>query len=99
MFDSDKFKSWLTARTSEQLAGVIVSRLTELNKEIEKDSALGEGFSVGHSFFCPDERGKDKDENWYRRVIKTEIEPLINEYWSDNQERAKKLIESLKAPL
>ena len=35
----------------------------------------------------------------YRMIVKTEIEPLINEYWNDNSERAKKLIEGLKEPL
>jgi MoxR-like ATPase len=99
MFNSDKFKSWLSSRTSEKLAGVIVSRLIELNKEIENDPALGQGFSIGHSFFCPDEREKVRDENWFRRVIRTEIEPLITEYWFDNQERATKLLENLIAPL
>jgi MoxR-like ATPase len=99
MFDSAKFKSWLSARSSGGLVQVIVKRLGELNKEIEKDPALGEGFCVGHSYFCPDERETGRDENWYRTIIKTEIDPLINEYWIDNPERAKKLIESLKAPL
>jgi 5-methylcytosine-specific restriction enzyme B len=99
MFSSEKFKSWLSARASSELVQLIVKRLGELNKEIEKDPTLGEGFSVGHSYFCPDEREKAKDENWYRRIIKTEIEPLINEYWFDNPDRAKKLVESLKAPL
>lgn len=98
MFDSAKFKSWLSARLSGELVQVIVKRLGELNKEIEKDPALGEGFCVGHSYFCPDDRETGKDEGWYRTIIKTEIEPLINEYWIDNPERAKKLIEILKAP-
>jgi MoxR-like ATPase len=99
MFDSDKFKSWLGSRTSEVLAGVVVNRLMELNKEIEKDPALGPGFCIGHSFFCPDDRENVRDENWFRRVIKTEIQPLITEYWFDNQERAAKLVENLLAPL
>ena len=53
----------------------------ELNSVIEKDPSLGEGFCIGHSYFCPDERQTGLSEGWYRRVMKTEIEPLINEYW------------------
>jgi MoxR-like ATPase len=99
MFGSEKFKSWLGKRTSVRLADVIASRLIGLNETIEKDRALGEGFSIGHSFFCPDDQQGRADEQWYRRVIETEIEPLINEYWFDKPDRAQELIKALKAPL
>jgi MoxR-like ATPase len=99
LFDSAKFKSWLNGKAPAQLVSAIVSRMGELNSVIEKDPSLGEGFRIGHSYFCPDERQTDLSEGWYRRVVKTEIEPLINEYWFDNRDRAKKLIESLNLPL
>ena len=99
MFHSERFKSWLSSRTSERLADTIVSRLSALNTEIENDSALGSGFSIGHSFFCPDDREKSLDEHWFRTILATEIEPLIDEYWFDNPGRAKTLIQSLNAPL
>jgi MoxR-like ATPase len=99
MFESEKFKSWLGGRASASLVSAIVTRLTQLNSAIEKDSALGPGFSIGHSFFCPDVQEKDLDEQWFIRILRTEIEPLINEYWFDNTDQAKTLIEALKAPL
>ena len=77
----------------------VVNRLTELNAAIENDRSLGSGFAVGHSFFCPDEREQNVDERWYQRVIKTEIEPLVYEYWVDDIDRASSLIAGLKAPL
>jgi 5-methylcytosine-specific restriction protein B len=99
MFESEKFRSWLSGRASASLVNAIVTRLTQLNSAIEKDSALGPGFSIGHSFFCPDVQEKDLDEQWLKRILTTEIEPLINEYWFDNADQAKNLIEALKAPL
>lgn len=99
MFDSEGFKSWLSERASAPLVDAIVTRLTELNGEIEADPTLGVGFSIGHSFFCPDLQEKKLDESWFRRIVATEIEPLINEYWLDSAERAKTLVARLKAPL
>ncbi len=98
MFQSDKFKNWIKDRAPGLLAEVIVTRLSQLNDVIEKDSALGPGFSIGHSFFCPDLQ-EGLDESWFRRILKTEIEPLINEYWFDNVDRAQTLVEALQAPL
>jgi hypothetical protein len=65
-----------------------VKHLTALNQRIGEDRAnLGPGYRIGHSFFCPLD-GVIPDEIWYRRVIATEIRPLLEEYWSDPPERA-----------
>lgn len=42
--------------------------------------------ACGHSYFRPP-NGVGPDENWYRRVIESEIVPLIQEYWFDNDEK------------
>jgi MoxR-like ATPase len=67
----------------------IVRRMIALNEIIAADSKnLGPGYQVGHSYFCP--RGGSKpDEEWYRRVIESEIVPLIQEYWFDNEQKVK----------
>ena len=99
MFKSEKFRSWLMEKAPKALVDTIVPRLKALNETIEKDSALGKGFRIGHSFFCPDIQEKALDEEWYRRVIRTEIAPLIHEYWFDNLDQAETLIDALNAPL
>ena len=54
---------------------------------IKTDKNLGDGFQIGHSYFCePD--NMSGDENWYRFVIENEIGPLLKEYWFDNIEIA-----------
>ncbi|HRJ76261.1 MAG TPA: hypothetical protein PLX90_09695, partial [Anaerolineales bacterium] len=63
--------------------------LSSLNEKIKEDNLLGENYQIGHSFFCP--KGDDfsgLDENWYRSIIKTEIVPLLKEYWFDNPKKA-----------
>ena len=99
MFASEKFRSWLAERAPDSLIDTIVTRLKALNDVIEEDSALGTGFSIGHSFFCPDVQEKALDEDWYRRVVRTEIAPLIHEYWFDDRTHAQALIDALNAPL
>jgi 5-methylcytosine-specific restriction protein B len=96
-FTAPSFRKWLEGRSMESdLIGLIVERMSELNHEIATDSLLGENYSIGHSFFCP--RGdnfKELDRKWFESVVKTEIIPLLGEYWFDNVERAKQIGDKL----
>ena len=65
----------------------IVRRLTQLNDRISADGNLGSGFCLGHSYFCQTGGGA-ADEAWFKRIVRTEIGPLLREYWFDNTERA-----------
>lgn len=84
-FASPKFRAHISAKgVPDILADRIVQRMEELNKEIGSDRVnLGPGFRIGHSFFCPGEIPVDP-ENWYERIIRTEISPLLEEYWFDD---------------
>ena len=97
-FTDDTFRSTLEERgASDTLIDRIVDRLGELNQTIAGDTAnLGPGFRVGHSYFCPGE-GVDPDADWYERVVRREVGPLLREYWFDDRERAEDLIETLLA--
>src|SRR5690606_20984797 len=64
-----------------------IGRLEVLNIRIREDPNLGDGFCVGHSYFCHT-GGSPPDETWYQRIVRTEIEPLLREYWFDNADRA-----------
>jgi len=88
-FESGKFKLHLRkAGISDRLVTLIVQRLGELNREIERDQAnLGRGFCVGHSFFCTKRDELSTEEEWYRRILETEIIPLLEEYWFDSPAR------------
>lgn len=85
----ERFRNHLAARgLDENVRNWIVSRLRGLNKAICDDGNLGPGFEIGHSYFCEPiaETGDDTDsaaERWYQRVVRTEIVPLLREYWFD----------------
>ena len=71
-----------------RLSTLIVSRMTALNQVIGEDRAnLGPGYRIGHSFFVPPE-AFEYDPGWYRRLIETEIYPLLEEYWFDDPDKA-----------
>ncbi len=76
----------------------LVSRVVALNDEIKNDKQLGEGCRIGHSFFTPDPENLPNDwPGWLADVVNSEIEPLLNEYWPDNTERAAQAAKGLLA--
>ncbi len=94
-FHSDEFKSSLKeAGASEELLSKIIEKISLLNESISSDKNLGDGFKIGHSYFCPRDNCTLNDE-WFKSVIRTEIAALIREYWFDNKEKAEKEIRML----
>ncbi len=67
-----------------------------LNDKIAKDDSLGDGFCIGHSYFC----GKKTDEQWIESVVKYDLCPMLDEYWFDSKETCKsekcKLLDIIK---
>jgi 5-methylcytosine-specific restriction protein B len=86
-FASAKFRQQLEKLgAAGDLIDRIEMRMNALNQLIQGDTHnLGRGYRIGHSFFCPN--GTLPDEDWYKQVIKFEIEPLLREYWVDEESR------------
>jgi len=91
----EKFRNHLLNNdVEEDVIGKIQHRIASLNEDISRDSNLGRGFEIGHSYFCnvtPD--GGDND--WYCHIIQHEIGPLLEEYWFDNEDLARSKIQWL----
>ena len=95
-FESDSFKEHLGAiGVSPALTSKICNKLENLNKKIADDQQdLGPGFCIGHSFFC--HRTDELSEGeWYTDIIKSEIEPLLREYWIDSPKQVEESIDKL----
>ena len=99
-YESEIFRQWLLdGDMNPQLVNLIVKRMTALNQTIKADPLLGENYQIGHSFFCPTgESFAGLDENWYRAIVRTEIIPLLKEYWFDNPKKAEDTERALLAP-
>lgn len=96
-YHTSEFKSFLKSKNIEKdLIEKIVTRMTALNVEISKDEKnLGIGYQIGHSFFCPTDSLTTYDKDWYQRVVRHEIRPLLEEYWFDNLEEVNKHVKTL----
>lgn len=82
---NERFKSHLLKQNiSARFADNLISRLNNLNDTIATDHSLGKGFKIGHSYFCTSSP-IDNTNSWLRRIIDLEIEPMLSEYWFDNE--------------
>ncbi len=94
-----KFEDYLQAehRISASMIKRIVAKVTALNKIISDDNNLGDGFEIGHSYFCTDVPKGGDEVLWYNHIVDHEIGPQLQEYWFDDKKRALDQIELLKA--
>lgn len=94
-FDSEGFRNYQKSLNRETFDKVI-DGIKTLNRTIERDSSLGCGFCIGHSYFCGQ---KSYDGRWLRNVIEYDIKPMLKEYWFDDSEKADSEIAKLEALL
>lgn len=85
-FNSDGFKQIVVANQNPKF-NRIIREIIKLNEEIAHDEMLGEGFMIGHSYFCIKGALTDTILN---NIINFEIMPLLDEYWYDSPEKITK---------
>lgn len=84
-FSSEGFQNYLEEKNAPKLNQLILVVET-LNDAIAMDESLGEGFCIGHSYFC---RNQDITDSWLQSVIEYEIVPLLKEYWFDEPSKVR----------
>ena len=95
---NDKFEAYLSEKgVSKKLIASIISKISSLNEEIESDDSLGDGFKIGHSYFCNTPKSGTNEKEWLSDIMNFEISPILNEYWFDNKDKAESLIENLNS--
>lgn len=67
-----------------------------MNEFIGNDESLGDGFRIGHSYFCTDQEVTDE---WLTTVLKYELLPLLNEYWFDEKPKIEQWSRKLSGAL
>lgn len=83
------FKKYMESVASTEF-NAFIAKMQALNKEIREDSSLGEGFCIGHSYFCNYGEAKAQEKNvkeWLLAIVKYDILPTLREYWFDNAEQ------------
>jgi len=95
-YNSKQFATFLINKgIAEALVERIRTRMTELNERIANDASLGNGYRIGHSFFCSLDEQTGGNEEWYQQVINYEIRPLLEEYWFDKPDRPNECVNDL----
>jgi 5-methylcytosine-specific restriction enzyme B len=91
----EAFKFFLLAKgLSVSMVEHICSSVTKVNNKIKEDTNIGEGFQIGHSYFCT--YSKNEDENrWWHEVLNFELKPLLNEIWFDDTEKVTEILNQL----
>lgn len=85
-FSSEGFQKYLKELENETFC-LLIEQVRALNLEISKDSTLGAGFCIGHSYFCGQE---ECTEEWMQSVVEYDIIPMLAEYWFDEPAKLQK---------
>lgn len=94
-FDSNGFQAIVESSNHGKFVKLI-ALVKELNEAISKDESLGDGFRIGHSYFCTN--GTVTDE-WLASIVRFELLPLLNEYWFDEKSKVEDWARKLRGAL
>jgi 5-methylcytosine-specific restriction protein B len=80
----NNFRSFLASKgLSAGMVEHICSAVTKVNSKIKEDINLGEGFQIGHSYFCTFTTNEDENK-WWNEILSFELKPLLEEIWFDD---------------
>lgn len=96
-FTSDGFVNYRQSLGSDRFDRLIQC-VTDLNNRIKDDESLGEGFQIGHSFFCNISE-EDLTDRKLNEIVEYEIVPLLKEYWFDDPALVREWGERLKGSI
>lgn len=96
-FDTDGFKTYQAIINNRKLDDLIAC-VKNLNFAIVADESLGEGFCIGHSYFCnltPESVNNQVISN----IVEYELIPLLKEYWFDEPTLVREWSERLRSTI
>ena len=91
-FDSSGFRAY-RKRVNNAKFDKLINVVQQLNETIANDESLGEGFCVGHSYFCTNVTINDE---WIKSVVEYELIPLLKEYWFDEPIKVRNWTDTLR---
>ena len=92
-FESEGFREYQYGLENDKF-NKLIDCVISLNQKIADDDSLGEGFCIGHSYFCDIEEIK---ENTLTDIVEFEIIPLLKEYWFDEPSKVKEWSDRLRS--
>lgn len=76
----------------------LIGCVERLNRTIAEDESLGEGFCIGHSYFCNLTPGTI-DDRALSGIVEYELIPLLKEYWFDEPSKVRDWSANLRSAI
>ena len=96
-FDSDGFREYCSGLDNSRFEA-LVREVESLNRAIADDESLGEGFCIGHSYFCNMEADSCTDAA-LASIVDYELIPMLKEYWFDEPGKVREWSDRLRRSL
>ena len=96
-FDSDGFREYCSGLDNPRFEA-LVHEVESLNRAIADDESLGEGFCIGHSYFCNMEADSCTDAA-LASIVDYELIPMLKEYWFDEPGKVREWTDRLHRSL
>lgn len=96
-FETEGFRAYRMALDSPKFDRLI-NCVSSLNAVISADESLGEGFCIGHSYFCNLTPESITDEA-LSAIVEYELIPLLKEYWFDEPNRVRDWSDNLRSAI
>ena len=96
-FDSDGFRAYCAGLDNPRFEA-LVREVESLNRVIAEDESLGEGFCIGHSYFCNMDADTCTDAALVS-IVEYELIPMLKEYWFDEPGKIREWSDKLRRSL
>ena len=96
-FDSEGFRAYCAGLDNPKFKR-LVGKVESLNRAIAEDESLGEGFCIGHSYFCNMEADSCTDAA-LASIVDYELIPMLKEYWFDEAGKVREWTDRLRRSL
>lgn len=93
-FEADGFVRYREGLESSKF-NELVACVTRLNGVISEDETLGDGFCIGHSYFCGIKQ-EEPGESRLSFIVEYELVPMLREYWFDDPGKVREWSEALR---
>lgn len=93
-FESEGFLTYRDGLGSTKFTKLI-DCIIKLNVAISEDDALGEGFCIGHSYFCG-MKAADVTDAKLSAILEYELAPMLREYWFDEPSKVREWTDALR---
>ena len=96
-FGSDGFREYCSGLGNPTFEA-LVREVESLNRAIAEDESLGDGFCIGHSYFC-NMKPETCTDSALASIVDYELIPMLKEYWFDEPTKVREWTDRLRRPL